>query len=491
MSRPSPSHGIVPSASGGHVALALVSALLLTACGDAVDESEAVARAGDQILRVDDATALLVDQENLPAEAQVVEALADLWIDYTLLATDIARDSTFGFLDLTPLVRQQLDQEMIVQLRDARIEMDTVVTEEQLQAAFQEQAPGAQLRARHILLTFPQAATQAQRDSVRARMEELRGRVVAGADFAELAREVSQDPGSAAQGGDLGFFSRGDMVRPFEEAVFDLEPGELSEVVQSPYGVHLIRLEERRASGFDEVRDQLRTRLLETRFLSAESTFVAQVEAEADPSVEEGAQELAREIARNPGRTLSGRAAERALGSYEGGAYTTGEFQVFIQGREPAFRQQIAGATDEQLTNFLRGMVQRELLLAEARAAGMEPAQPVVDSLVDGARERLRDVARRIGVLRLDRAPGEEVEPAVQRAVRSALEGILTGASDVVPLGQISLQLRRGEPSQIYGSGVGEVVLRIARARAGRAPAPAEEALPSDSLAGGADEPPN
>ena len=114
----------------------------------------------------------------------------------------------------------------------------------------------AQTRARHILLanTGPESLQKAK-----ALLDQLR----AGASFEALAKANSIDPGSAARGGDLGFFGSGQMVRPFEEAVAKLgKAGDLSEPVESQFGLHIIRLEERRAKGkssFDEVRAQLLT----------------------------------------------------------------------------------------------------------------------------------------------------------------------------------------------------------------------------------------
>jgi hypothetical protein len=147
------------------MAWALVVAAVAGGCGDGEPEGTVVARAGESTLIVDEAAALLVDQEAIPARADVVETLAELWIDYTLLATAVARDSTFAFLELEPLVRQQLDQEMILRYRDSLVQVDTAVTDEELRAAFEEEAPGARIRARHVLLGYPPEATPAQRGS--------------------------------------------------------------------------------------------------------------------------------------------------------------------------------------------------------------------------------------------------------------------------------------------------------------------------------------
>lgn len=114
--------------------------------------------------------------------------------------------------------------------------------------------PG-ETRASHILI----AGTD---DAARARAQDLLAQLKAGASFEKLARENSADPGSAARGGSLGFFGKGKMVAPFEVAVDALQrPGELSPVVQTQFGLHIIRLDERRpavAQTYEEVRESLK-----------------------------------------------------------------------------------------------------------------------------------------------------------------------------------------------------------------------------------------
>lgn len=100
-----------------------------------------------------------------------------------------------------------------------------------------------QRRASHILIAAATDAPAAERQAARERAQALRDQLVAKpADFAKLAREHSQDPGSAAQGGDLGFFARGAMVEPFEKAAFSLQEGDISEVIETEFGYHILRL---------------------------------------------------------------------------------------------------------------------------------------------------------------------------------------------------------------------------------------------------------
>jgi peptidyl-prolyl cis-trans isomerase D len=120
-------------------------------------------------------------------------------------------------------------------------------------------------RASHILIAVEPGADAAARQKARARAEQLYAQLQQDPGrFAELAKQHSQDPGSAAKGGDLGFFSRGALVKPFEDAVFAMKPGELSPPVETQYGYHLIRLtavQPAKGRGFEEVRPQIEAEL--------------------------------------------------------------------------------------------------------------------------------------------------------------------------------------------------------------------------------------
>lgn len=102
-----------------------------------------------------------------------------------------------------------------------------------------------QVDVSHILFTVPNGATAAQTAEIKAKAEQVLAQVHANpAKFAELAKQYSQDPGSAANGGDLGFFSKGVMAQPFESAAFSMKKGQISDLVQTQFGFHILKLNE-------------------------------------------------------------------------------------------------------------------------------------------------------------------------------------------------------------------------------------------------------
>jgi len=126
--------------------------------------------------------------------------------------------------------------------------------------------------ASHILLTLEDGISEDKSKQVRDQLADIRAQIVAGGDFASLARQYSQDPGSAADGGNLGEIERGMMVRPFETALFAMQVGEVSEPIVTTFGWHLIKLEQisgGKIRSFDEVRvdieDEIRSDLAESQ----------------------------------------------------------------------------------------------------------------------------------------------------------------------------------------------------------------------------------
>lgn len=140
-----------------------------------------------------------------------------------------------------------------------------------------------EIRARHILVKLESGASDETREDAHKLLSGVRKNIVAGGDFAALATQISQGP-SAANGGDLGYFARGQMVPPFEQAAFALEPGEVSEVVETQFGLHLIRLEERKPPvqyAEKDMSEKIHAYLIQQKYQRAIDEAVNRLKAEA------------------------------------------------------------------------------------------------------------------------------------------------------------------------------------------------------------------
>lgn len=159
---------------------------------------------------------------------------------------------------------EQVQVEYVVLSLEKLAEQSPVSTEEAMKYFDEHRSEFGQTeerRASHILLSAPASASDAERQSARAKAEQLLIQArKAPQNFAELAKQNSQDPGSAANGGDLGYFGRNMMVKAFEDVVFQMKPDDISNIVETDFGFHIIKLtaiKGAKAVDFNEVKGQV------------------------------------------------------------------------------------------------------------------------------------------------------------------------------------------------------------------------------------------
>ena len=153
------------------------------------------------------------------------------------------------------------------------------VSDEEVQAAYATETQNAQheVRARHIFVPVPQGASAGQQAAALARADRALERVKAGETFALVAREMSEGP-TAKQGGDLGYFRKGLMLPAIEQAAFSLKPGEVSPVIRTSSGYHLVLVEDRRAipaKPLADVKEELRSRLASDSVFKERENYLA------------------------------------------------------------------------------------------------------------------------------------------------------------------------------------------------------------------------
>lgn len=436
----------------------------LAGCDSGRPGDRIVAQAGTHELTVQDVVDLLAGAQ-FPNEGEVIGALANFWVDYTLIAIAAQEDADLRNVDLEPVLLPQFEREIIQLYREASVQADTAIDDSSLRALWDESPPEGRVHARHILLTLPDQATDEQRDSVFNAMNAIRQRIEAGESFSALAIEFSQDPGSKPRGGDLGWFERDQMVRPFEEAAFALQPDEISDIVQTPFGFHLIRVDERETPEFESERDDFRIQVVAQRLRSADSVFLATVEADGGVTVRDGALEVVRELGRAPWQPLNRRATKRTLVEYAGGSLTAGDIQQFLQTRAPEFAGQVQQASDGPLESLLLDLARERLLVGKATDSGIEIDPARRDSLIEVTRDQLVQAADQLGIRRITPIQGESPSGALERTVRGIIHSVLDGSINVIPLGVVTSSLRAEYDGRVLNTGLLKAMERLEEVR--------------------------
>ncbi len=454
----------------------------LAGCGSGSPGDRIVAQAGTHDFTVQDVVDLLAGSQ-FPNEGEVINALANFWVDYTLVAIAAQEDADLRNVDLEPVLRPQFDRELIQLYRAESVQADTAIDDSSLRALWDESPVEGRVHARHILLTLPDQATDEQRDSVSNAMNALKRRIEGGESFSSLAIEFSQDPGSGPQGGDMGWFERGQMVRPFEDAAFALQPGEISDIVQTPFGFHLIRVDERDTPDFESQRDDFRIQVIAQRLRSADSVFLATVDADAGVTVREGALEVLRELGNAPWQPLNRRATRRTLVEYADGGLTAGDVQEFIQTRAPEFAGQIQQASDGPLETLLHTLARERLLVKKAIDSGIDIDPARRDSLFEVTRDQLVQAADELGIRRITAVQGESPSGALDRTVRGIIQSVLDGSINVIPLGVVTASLRQEYDGRVLNPGILKAMERLEEVRGVQGALPLPLPTTPDSVA--------
>ena len=169
---------------------------------------------------------------------------------------------------------------------------NTTISDEEVKKYFNDnpdkfQQP-AQVRASHIMIIVDSDADQSKKDDAKKQIEQVMRRLKAGEDFAALAKEVSQDISSKENGGDLDYFSKGDLPQSFEDAAFALKPGEISGIVETEYGYHIIKLTDKidaKKITYNESKEDIKNGLKTNKVNSDVNKYVAELRGKASVEI--------------------------------------------------------------------------------------------------------------------------------------------------------------------------------------------------------------
>ena len=220
-------------------------------------------------------------QKLINSNPQIKEAVLKQYVQ-SIVISDLAKKEGF---DKKPEVKEFLSFSADTYLANEFIKKEvagkiTISDEEKRKyydSHHEEFGVPEMVKVRHILVRTEQNATEDDKKKAKQKAEDILRRLASGEDFAKVAAEVSDDLSTKANGGDLVFFPRGSMVKSFEDAAFSLKPGEMSGIVESPYGYHIIKTEEKKPAhteSYDEAMEKIQQRLLQEKSRAKITEFI-------------------------------------------------------------------------------------------------------------------------------------------------------------------------------------------------------------------------
>ncbi len=341
---------------------AVLSVCALAGCSGLRDalsaHQDVVARVGSQELTVNQLAELIAPVKQVPLRREIVDRLADIWVDYQLLGQAAARgdsllDSATVMAANWPAVMQRIAD----RYHDTVIAVRAQVTARQVDSAYN----AGNLRwLDHILVRVSQDTTAELKAAKRRVAEGYLAQLRHGANFAKLAAQKSDDPGSAKSGGSLGLVARGSLVKTFEDAAWTLKPGQMSDPVQTPWGYHIIW-----RPTLEQVRDSFAIGLRGVVMQHLDSLYADSVTRETGIKVRSSAAAAARLAAQN---MRDAKTSGRVLATYRGGKLTLRDFALWLQAFPPQTRAALGQLPDSTLTQFIQTVVRNQMMIKAAAA---------------------------------------------------------------------------------------------------------------------------
>ena len=459
-----------------HRLLACATIVLAVACG-AVDNPDVAAKAGTQQLSVTRLAEILGGSQ-APLEKDVARSIAELWVTYQLAGVAAAKNDSLN----DP---KALDEALWSNIDNIRVKKfydnvsrgwDTLSTGPD-EARYNN---GEMLAARHILVKLEPGATPEQTQAARRKAEAIRAEATP-QNFAKLAAR-SDEPGAAERGGDLGLFGRTMMVPEFEKAVLAIKPGEISPVVQTSFGFHVIY-----RPSFSEIADKFAPEAKRRNVVVAESTYLANVESANKVELESNVAVKAKAIARNP---LGYQKDNGKIASYKGGELTSAEFADWVSAYPPSsqIRPQLLSAPDSLVEKFVRQIVRNELVLRQADSAKAQVDTAELTQLRSAFKDNLVQTWTALGVdpakLADSAKTGGDKEKIAGARIEAFFDKLIKNEIPFVDVSYpVARALQKKYSFSVNDAGLDKVVERAkaVRATADSAKAQKPQGLPGDA----------
>ncbi|MEE8060403.1 MAG: peptidylprolyl isomerase, partial [Gemmatimonadales bacterium] len=334
-----------------------LAVLVVAGCSDVFStRADVVATAADHELTAEQLGNWLSRIKGLNINADAAEFLANVWLDYTLIAEAVAQgtlpeDSASVAAVMWPDVAEIKADRWYDHLIASR----NPLTEASADSVY---ASDSIRIFQHVLFSVAPSATESIRQATRAEARRVMNEARRGGNFAALAAEYSGDPGSRDEGGYLPPSPRGSFVAQFDSAGWLLDEGEISGLVYTTFGIHIIKRPSR-----NEVRRPLLDWLRELAEQRLDSIYLIELGERNHLRVSSNAPALMRQSLDDERGMLNSR---KSLASYDGGEFTVADFLRWMPALGPTAARQVRVAADEQLTELAIQLGRNRLILNQA-----------------------------------------------------------------------------------------------------------------------------
>ncbi len=346
-----------------NVILAAVLAIGVLGCGNFRDlfsaHADVAAEASGQQLPAQRLAQILSSGgKGVKINRETGDFVANVWVDYALLGQAVAQgklplDST----SIAEAVWPELSELKGTHWHDTLMARRATVSDASVDSLYQS----ADTRVlQHILFGARPNADPAQRAAVKQKAQATLAQIRKGASFDKLAAELSEDPGSKADSGFLPPSPKGRFVPAFDSAGWSLQPGQVSGLVETPFGYHIIK-----RPSLDQARDRLTGFLEERAGVRLDSLYMDSLAAANKIEVLPGAAAAMRAAAESPDQS---RKSDKAIVKYTGGQLSVKDYLRWVRALPPQYTAQLREANDTMLTRFAKILTQNVLLLREADA---------------------------------------------------------------------------------------------------------------------------
>jgi parvulin-like peptidyl-prolyl isomerase len=347
-------------------ALSALAGISLAACSKSRDaftaHADVAAEAGSMELSSERLANILsgaAGQQQMSREAGTF--VASTWVEYALLAQAVARNELpTDSASIAEAVWPEIAELRGTHWHDTLMSRNSAVTPAAADSLYNTTD---QRLLQHILIRVQQNAEPAARATGRRKAETTLTRLKGGADFSRLAVQVSEDPSSRPDSGFLPVSPRGRFVASFDSAAWTLKPGEMTGLVETPYGYHIIK-----RPALNTVRARLEDFLLARAGVRLDSLYMDSLAAANKVEVKAGAPAAMREAAEDPKEWIH---SDKPLATFTGGALTVQEYLRWVRALPTSYGAQLRQANDSLLRQFAGVLAKNVLLLRAADSAGI------------------------------------------------------------------------------------------------------------------------